>query len=93
MKTASGCPSSKDRGAVIDAWSSVPSGILTDDGLALGAYLESLDLKMRKLQTCLYGNTPCAETDVPKHMLTGKAKSGKGEQSDGHLRNHLLTTV
>ena len=36
--------------------------------LALGAYLKSLNMQMRKLQARLYGDTAGAETYVPQHV-------------------------
>ena len=77
----------------VDAWGPKATGILLDDGLALRADLEGTYLKMRELQTGLDGYAACAEADVPKDTSLGKFKGLEREQTDGHLGDHLLTTV
>ena len=77
----------------VDAWGMEATGVLTDDGFAFRTNLECFDMEMRKLQTCFDGNAACAETDVPKGVTMGQIKGLKGEQTDGHLGDHLFATV
>ena len=77
----------------VDAWSSKATGILLDDVLTLRTDLEGTDLKMRELQTSLDGYAACAEADIPKNMSLGKFEGLECQQTDGHLGDHLLTTV
>ena len=77
----------------LNPWCSQSTGILLDDGLALRTNLKAADLKMRELQTGFDGHTTRTEADIPEHASLRKFESLKGQQSDGHLRDHLLTTI
>ena len=77
----------------VDAWCTKTADVLSDDSFALRSYLETANMKMRELQTGLNGDAARAEADVPQHMTARQVESLQRQQSDGHLRNHLLATV
>ena len=77
----------------VDAWGTKLARIFLDDGLAFWTNFEGFDLQMGELQTSLNRDAACAETDVPEHMFTRQFSCLKRQQTDGHLGNHLLTSV
>ena len=77
----------------VDAWGSKLAGILMDDGLALRADFEGADGEMRELQTGLDRDAACAEANVPENVTERQVEGLKRQQADGHLGDHLLTTV
>ena len=52
----------------VDAWGTVAAGVLMDDGLTLGAYLEGFDVQVGKLQSGFDADAARAEADVPKDV-------------------------
>ena len=77
----------------VDAWGSKATGVLMDDSLALWTDLECTDLKMWELQTSLYRYAARTEANVPENVSLGQIEGLKRQQTDGHLGDHLLTTV
>ena len=77
----------------VDAWGTEAAGILVDDGLALRTNLEGFYLEVGEQQTSLDADATRTETDVPQHMFVGKVEGLERQQSDRHLRNHLLSPV
>ena len=77
----------------VDTRSTKATGILINDGFAFWADFKCVYCQMRKLQTSLYRYTPCTKAYIPKNMSLGKIEGLQRQQTNGHLGNHLLTTV
>ena len=77
----------------VDAWGSKAAGIFMDDGLTLRTDLKGLNMQMRELQTSFDADAARTEANIPKHVSFGKIECLECQQTDGHFRNHLLTTV
>ena len=77
----------------LDARSPESVGILLHDGLALRTDFEGANLKMGELQARLDTHASCTEADVPKHASLGQIQGLEREQTDGHLGDHLLSSV
>ena len=77
----------------IDARSTKTTTVFLDDGFALRTDFKGDDLKMRELETSLDRDAACAEADVPEYVSLWKLEGLKRQQTDGHLGDHLLSSV
>ena len=57
-----------------NAWSTVTTGILTDNRLTFGTYLEGLDAKVREDETRLDAHTARAGSNVPENKAMGQVE-------------------
>ena len=77
----------------IDARGSETTGVLANDGLALGTNLEGLDVQMWELDARLNADAARTESDVPEDLPLWQVEGLQGQQTDGHLGYHLFPAI